>query len=77
MVDAFGVHIRGTFLASDAPLHQHQHMSDEHFLLNTERKKNHNFLLLFTMDIIFNAYSNRCVDDFFKTFIFNSYVLYI
>lgn len=35
MVDAFGVHIRGTFLVDDVPLHQHQHMFDGHFLLNT------------------------------------------
>lgn len=39
-VDAFGVHIRGIFLVSVAPLHQHLHMFDEHFLLNTKPKKN-------------------------------------
>lgn len=35
MAVAFFVRIRGIFLVSDAPLHQHQHMFDEHFLLNT------------------------------------------
>lgn len=39
MVDVFGVRIRGIFPADDVPSHQHLHMFDEHFPLNTEINK--------------------------------------
>lgn len=50
MAVAFFVRIRGIFLVSDAPLHQHQHMFDEHFLLNTVIIKNDLIIIIFNFD---------------------------